>query len=192
MELRRRLADALAAWHPSAYHLTSLHCDPAVSREFEFLKSENSKLGQANSQLRNSVAALQFKPADDVRAQQCCALTMFTQLSTTACWQVMIHSFHVYETLLLSESFRIIFGFSGFWLLDSSHDMATRFRCAHMNGALVTDLLPSTTIICTDAMPACFQCALCHQVVNRQLRYCFLPQQRPTSHHHPMPFKHFF
>lgn len=67
VELRQRLADAMAASQPAAIHLTSLHCDPAIAREFEYLKSENVKLNQANSQLRSSVAAVQFKPTDDVR-----------------------------------------------------------------------------------------------------------------------------
>eukprot|EP00892_Ulva_mutabilis_P009161 jgi/Ulvmu1/6617/UM003_0254.1 len=65
LELRRRLADSVVATQPAAIHLTSMHCDPAIAREFEYLKSENAKLIQSNSQLRGNLAGAQFKPSDD-------------------------------------------------------------------------------------------------------------------------------
>lgn len=68
----------MAATQPAAIHLTTMHCDPAIAREFEYLKSENTKLNQTNSQLRSNVAAVHFKPTDDV-----CLLPMPCQPRST-------------------------------------------------------------------------------------------------------------
>jgi hypothetical protein len=65
-DVRRQLAEAAAAAQPNTLHLAAMHCDPAVAKEFELLRGENSKLNQENSSLRSTIAALQYKPTDPV------------------------------------------------------------------------------------------------------------------------------
>ena len=67
LRARREAAEAKAEAHPSIIELRKMHCDPAIAREFELLKAENTKLQQEASRLRELDIGGNFEVRTTVR-----------------------------------------------------------------------------------------------------------------------------